>query len=299
MNRRWIFLFMVTLALAGCDNTRSPGVPENVRNTLDYSGRNYIEFLEAIVDYRKPEDSLKLQSLYYLIAYMPSHGYRTYLLQDTSGLLIDYNIRDYKNFKRLTEVKDSISLKHGKLHFIRHYYGKDVFIVDSEYMKDLVEESITVWRSNEWSKNYDFEVFKEKILPKRLNSGPFDDWQAIIRDSLLTKLEIKTDNPLEVADAIYHRLRGFLKWDKRYIENPTDQGWQEMKKHRSARTEDAAVLLLAALRSYGIAAAIDFIPLTIESSEYSTYWVVVWDAQGNKRYYYPFGDSLKKPTRFP
>lgn len=299
MKIRWVILIIAFLAVESCDNKQYPYVPENVRNTLDSSGRNYIEFLEAIVDYRKPEDSLKLESLYYLIAHMPSHGYRTYLLQDEDGMLIDFNIRDHQNFERTVEILDSIELKHGNLHFIRHYFGKDVYVVDSDFLEQLVDSGFHTWRTNPWSSGYSFEVFKKKILPKRLNSGPLDDWMTIVKDTLLPGFSPEGEDPFVVADQIYNRLKGFLLWDERYTQNPTDQGWAEMNKHRRGRSEDAAVLLTAALRTFGIAADIDFIPQALESNEYATYWVVVWDAQGNKKFYYPFSDSLEKPTGFP
>ncbi len=299
MKIRWAILIIAFLAVESCDNKQYPYVPENVRNTLDRSGRNYIEFLEAIVKYRNPDDSLKLESLYYLAAHMPIHGYRTYLLQDENGMLIDFNIRDYKNLQRILEIRDSIKMKHGQLYFIRHYLGKDVYVVESDFMQQLVDSGLHTWKTKPWSSGYSFEVFKKKILPKRLNSGPLDDWMTIVKDTLLPGFNTKADDPFVAADQIYNRLKGFLLWDERYTQNPTDQGWAEMNKHRNGRSEDAAVLLTAAFRSYGIAAAIDFIPLPIESTENATYWVVVWDAQGNKRYYYPFSDSLKKPSGFP
>lgn len=292
MKIRWVILIIAFLAVESCDNKQYPYVPENVRNTFDRSGRNYIEFLEAIVNYRNREDSLKLESLYYLIAHIPSHGYRTYLLQDENGMLIDFNIRDHKNFDRTVEIFDSIKLKQEDLHFVRHYFGKDVYVVESNFLEQLVDSGFHTWKTKPWSSGYSFEVFKKKILPKRLNSGPLDDWMTIVKDTLLPDFEPQDDDPFLVADQVYNRLKGFLTWDERYTQNPTDQRWAEMNKHHSGRSEDAAVLLTAALRSYGIAAAIDFIPLKLESSEYATYWVVVWDALGNKRFYYPFEDSL-------
>lgn len=291
----WLFFLFF---IASCTKAPYPIVPEEVSATINKSGKNYVELLEAIVEYRKPEDSLKLKSLYYLLAHYPSHGYRTYLLHDTNGELIDYNIRDAKSYYELLQYRDSLARQHGELAFKRHYFGKDIYKLAAEQLVDHVDRSYSIWKNSPWDSAYAFETFLHYILPMRLNSGPNDDWISIIRDTLLTDFRYSEKNVFKVADSIINAVKPFMKWDARYTQNPTDQGWVTMKNDNAGRCEDMAVLMVAALRAHGIASAIDFIPLPLEPVDEISYWVTVWDPQGNKKRYFPFDDTLKLPTVF-
>lgn len=292
-------LMMTLIPFSGCRQDTYPLIPGSVRNTIDLSGRNNIEFMRAIVGYRSPEDSLQLKSLYYLLSGLPQHGYRTYLLQDSTGELLDYNIREAPSYDSLLKQKSVLKALHGPLHFKRYYFGKDVYKIDASYLVDHIDRRYRSWQHNRWSANYSFDDFLEYILPHRTASGPLDDWHTVFADTLLQSVNIQSDNPSAVADTIIGCLGGYLDWDARYIENPTDQGWQEMKSHRQGRSEDMAAFVAAALRTFGIAASVDYLPLAQESAHQVTYWVAIHGHQGAKSMYYPFSDTLEIPRRFP
>lgn len=296
-----IFLAVIFLFLAhlGCEQVHYPLIPDEVGKTIDAAGENNIEFMEAIVKYRQPADSLKLRSLFYLIAGMRGQGYKTFLLQDKSGNLLDYNIRRTSSYDSLMALKNMFRETHDGLYFAQHYFGKDIYIIASSFLISHVQRRFHTWQQNKWSVDYPFEMFTEKILPHRQHEGPYEDWDKIVHDTLLHNFQVKHHDPILVAEQISEKLDGFLVWDARYTENPTDPGWQELKQDRKGRTEDMAALLVAALRAYSIAATIDFCPLPVESLNKPTYWVQVFAPDGRKRQFVPFKDTLSEPMKYP
>jgi|GEM_PF-1653855 hypothetical protein len=292
-------LIVLLFFFSGCKRDSYPLVPASVRKTIDLSGRNNIEFLKAIVSYREPADSLQLRSLFYLLSGLPQHGYRTYLLHDSSGRLIDYNIRELPSYDSLKAYKQVLGGKYGAVEFRRHHLGKDVYKVESSFLRDHIQARYQAWQNNPWAAHYTFKDFTTFILPYRHHHGPLDDWHTIITDTVLPKPGVNTSDPLVAADSIISTVKSYLHWDARYIENPTDQGWGEMKRHRQGRTEDMAAMWVAALSSYGVAASVDYLPAPQEYAHETTYWVAARDHQGNRKLYYPFGDTLQRPSRFP
>ncbi|MCF8231396.1 MAG: hypothetical protein K9J27_04335 [Bacteroidales bacterium] len=294
VKRVLLYSFLLAIILISCRKGIYPTIPEGVRFSMDKSGINRIEFVEAITKYKDPKDSLRLQALYSLIDNMKGHGYRTYLLQDTTGAYIDYNIREYDNYHELKKSKDSIEESRGPLHFIRNYYGPDLYKITSRDMVMQVENSFFAWQHYSWSENYSFDTFCRNILPYRSNSAMFFDTTGMRAARLpVKKKDITSEDVFTVAKKIMDILESQVVFDKRFVEHPTDQLLTNTPKKMRGRTEDAAALFVNTLRSLGIAAAIDFVPYPRETGEYIDYWVVVWNAEGKKRTYHPFSGSLK------
>lgn len=295
--KNFFLIITAMLMFSACKKESYPILPDYVSDAIHMSGRNYIEMMDAVVTYSDSKDSLKLQSLFYLIGHLPDHGYRTYLLQDSLGVLIDYNIKNYKTYDFLLESKDTIISKHGPLHFFRHYYGMDLFKMKSDLLIDQVERSFSVWDRGFQGARYSFEMYQENILPSRLNCGPLDRWKTIVADTLLPNYS-HTD-VFMAANEIVDTVCQIVKYDPRFVENPTDQGWSEIRQFGYGRTEDMATVSCAALRTYGIAAAIDFIPVPQEIPYTASYWLSVWNPQGERQTIYPSSEHLHNPTTYP
>ncbi len=292
-----IYIVILFLAIPSCRKDIHPLVPGGVRNTINNSGNNYIEFVEAISNYKDSGDSLKLQSLYFLISHINEHGIKTYLLQDNDGQLIDYNITEFDSYPDILQYKDSIRQQRDSLHFIRHYFGPDKYVMTAKQLTTHLEKSVNTWQSNSWSKNYSFSTFCSKILPYRLNDAHFDSLYFQKDFKAASEFNYSTGNVFDMAEQVMRSMEGKVRFDKRFIEHPTDRqlSWEEY--NQEGRTEDAAGLAVNVLRSMGIASAIDYLPFPRESGKYADYWVVVWDSTGKKRAYYPFDNILEKPVR--
>lgn len=293
VKRILLYSFLLAIIFISCRNGNYPTVPESVRICMEKSGINKIQFVEAIAKYSNPEDSLRLQALYYLIENMRGHGLRTYLLQDKTGAFIDYNIREYDSYQELKKARDSIEDYRGPLQFIRHYYGRDLYELKSRDMIMQVERSFSAWQHFSWGEAYSFDTFCHRILPYRSNSALLDTTGGIGGSLSIEKKDILNEDVFTVAQKIKEILESKVAFDKRFIEHPKDRLLINSPGKMQGRTEDVAALFVNTLRSVGIAAAIDYVPHPLETGEYIDYWVVVWDGEGQKRTYYPFSDSLK------
>jgi len=294
MHKRFL-LYIVLLAFIfpSCRKEIHPLVPESVRKTIDESGTNRIEFIKSIARYQDLNDTVKLNALYYLIENMRGHGYKTYLLQDSKGKLVDYNIREYDSYKALIKAKDSVSNRRGSLKFIRHYFGPDKFYVTAQELNQQVNHSYQQWKTNPWSKNYSFDMFCEKILPYRSNDAVLDSIFRINNEIRSDKKTFQDRDVFKIAGQVLDSVESRMSFDKRFLEHPTDRMPAYIKTNQKGRTEDAAALMVNMLRNSGIACAIDYVPYPGERGDAVTYWVVVWDAEGNRQSFYPFKDSLR------
>lgn len=296
MAKRWpLYTILLLIILFSCRRGMHPTIPENVRQTMRKSGKNSIEFVKAIVEYRNPKDSLKLQAIYYLIANMEGHGLRTYLLQDTTGDYVDYNIMDYASYQDLMVAKDSMEQQRGPLHFVRHYFGPDIYFARGKDLSALVDRSFEKWRQAPWARNYSFDMFCSKMLPYKINDALYDSLMILNGPQKIDSDTIQSDNTFDVAGQIIAAVDSLMHFDKRFLENPTDrtiEGWETFP---GGRAEDKAALITLVLRSAGIACAVDYVPNPRESGKEVEYWVVIWNGKGEKRFFFPFSDSLAIP----
>lgn len=287
-----LYIVLLALIFPSCRKEIHPLIPESVKNTIDGARTNSIEFIKSIAKYREPDDTVKLHALYYLIENINGHGYKTFLLQDSTGELVDYNIGEFDSYKTLMETKDSIRQQRGPLKFIRHYFRPDKFNVTGRQLYEQVEYSYNQWQNNSWSKNYSFDTFCKKILPYRANDAILDSVHPINRKIRPDQNALSGDNVFQIAGQVLGRVESRVSFDKKYIEHPTDQIPDYSRSSQKGRTEDAAALMVGILRNSGIACTIDYVPYPRERGEVVSYWVVVWDAEGNRQYFYPFSDSL-------
>ena len=156
----------------GCSN-RS----ERLEAVLKYSGNNREELEKVLEHYsHTPEDSLKLKAAIFLIENMPGHY--TY-----SGPFLD------KYYARLDTVKDTPYHEKKLLQTIpfdrQEYRSKlqireDVKYIRAEFLIHQIDLAFRQWETLPWMEGVDFEMFKEYILPYRVDNETLDNW----RDSI-------------------------------------------------------------------------------------------------------------------
>jgi hypothetical protein len=299
--QKMLFGFVVLVFLfSACQEETYPLVPEKVRQVIFFSDVNYIEFVEAINQFRKPEDSLKLQALYFLIGNMPNNGYRTYLLQDAFGRYVDYNIDDFSGYESIVVFRDSLEKAVGPLKFVRHYKAADQYLVRAEEMVQHVNHSFLVWNQTYPEGKYDFDSFCKWILPPRVNQTKWYAWDSILSSCHVMKnMSLQHQNIFEDANYLINQFRDSFDYNPLYVENPTDLEWERLRKTKQGRLEDVLSLMVMALRYQGIAATLDFIPVPLESIDTAFWWIVVKAPSGSQQIFHPYASQLKIPTHFP
>ncbi|MEA3504035.1 MAG: hypothetical protein U9R32_02410, partial [Bacteroidota bacterium] len=140
MIRKILFVFLL-ISLFSCNRDSYPFIGKEVRETIVLSGINNVELMKAIVKYTNRKDSLKLEMCFYLIKEMKNHSHKTYLLRDSLGQLVDYNISEFNSINEVIEHKNSVINKSGEVRFYRHYNGEDVYKITGVYIVNQVERA--------------------------------------------------------------------------------------------------------------------------------------------------------------
>lgn len=128
---------------------------------------------------------------------------------------------------------------------------------DSDSLKTNILVAKEVWDKRQWSKHYDDSVFLNYILPPRIADEPTEYyWRTDIPRRL--KLDYNGESILDFAQAINSK----IEVDTR----PEDWGNKQMgytatMSGRFGKCDDRAILATMAMRSMGIPAAFEVIPM--------------------------------------
>lgn len=262
-NSKVIFI-VLTLALiisifSGCSTSK---YPPKVAASLEKAGGNRSELESAITHFSQPGDSLKLEAVYYLLANIESHNYRTFDLTDSAENVIEFNVLDFPNFETLIAHLDSIEKVRGELDFKPKDKIEDIKTITGEFLINNVESAFEVWMNKPWAQGLSFEDFCEYILPYRGSNEPLEAWRSHFLEKY-REIESKIpdpSNPIQAASFINDDIMSWFKFDPRYYLHPTDQGLSEMLETKMGRCEDMTNLTIFAMRANGLAVTSDFTP---------------------------------------
>jgi hypothetical protein len=247
-------------------NCQYSDLPKEVALTLSVSKkRNELEKLIAY--YKKEGDALKLKAAYYLIANMRIHYSSDYYWSSANGTRLKFNELDYKNLSTSVAAFEKIKVGSEPVKPVSTvYYDMDSLTAD--YLIENINQSFVAWKKN--SRNISFDNFCEYILPYRISVEPLQNWRGTYQKKFQWVGENAVDNkpeqylPLIAAD--------FNKWftNTYKIEAKTDPlprlGAMQLLLRKKGPCEDIADLQVFLLRSQGIPASVDEVPLWATSS---------------------------------
>ncbi|MCP4583049.1 MAG: transglutaminase domain-containing protein [candidate division Zixibacteria bacterium] len=251
---------MLLLVLAGgCG--KSP-YPDDVNNALKEAGENRAELEKVLAHYSTLGDSLMLQAAYYLIGNMEGHGYATYLLHDSSGAEVEFDVRDYADFDELLAAADSIEAARGELDFDKDTLIYDIHTISAGFIIDHIDYAFKAWREKPWAGNLSFENFCEYVLPYRGSNEPLENWRQAFWEKYKNIDTTMSDpaDPIAAAALVNQDIMSWFGFDPRYYYHPTDQGLSEMKESGLGRCEDMTNLTIFAMRAVGLAVTSDYTP---------------------------------------
>jgi len=262
---KYIFQFFLILGIAACSH-----YPDDVEQALRLAGENRTE-LEMVLEHysKRPEDQLKLQSAYFLIANMQGHfSYRPPELMnrfyDDIDSLLDTN--GNMHWQDALQQVEAISKKHFEN--THQNYDNDLYVVTAKYLIDNIESAFGVWQNGEWATHVGFDDFCEYILPyKSVELQTLDNWRDYTRHIFKTKL-----NSLYYCD----QFKNSAYWacdavNREMMEkiNPvilTNVNTIPVRRMRTllrmsiGSCEDYSKMALSVMRSKGIPVAEDFTP---------------------------------------
>jgi hypothetical protein len=262
-----MLLGMATLAVASAcgrfgHGGRSFAAATDLERALDAAGANRAVLEDVLQHYASQGDSLKYAAAAYLIRNMEGHCYATFMLCDSTGDEIDFDVLDYPDYDALLSAWREIEHRRGELDFKRQDLIMDLETIPGSLLIENIDLAFRVWREKPWAKHLSFETFCDYVLPYRGSNEPLESWRPYFLNryqDLGKRMQDRTD-PVEAARLINADLQTWFRFDPRYYHHPTDQGLSEMLENRLGRCEDMTNLTIYAMRANGLAVTSDYTP---------------------------------------
>ncbi len=281
-----IFLIFVTLNWH-CLKSKRPGIPVDVRQTFSLSGINKQQLILSLEPYFDNDDSIKLKAMYWLLANMKSNYTVHYHVQDTMGDLYVFNPELFPDYIHLKHHWDSLEQKVGNL-----IYKPDTFLLDcqslsAKYLQNNMELSYKSWKSFLWSKNYSFDFFKKWILPYRCANEQVEPFRKHFLKKFGNAIDTLTNtNPFIVAKKLNELINKEIDYKDTYNRELNIQAIDSLEHKHYGNFFDIAAYKVKALRSFGIAAALDYSPFLADTN-YGCAWATAFDTKGGEYYLFP------------
>ncbi len=262
MKFKVIIFFWISLFLISCSMVK---YTEQAKLTLQSSEKNKKELKKAAKYFHKNKQSDKLDALLFLYENMPSHSFVKVGLFDENETEVNWNFSEFKDYEEAKNAMDALEEEFGELYWKKKEKKIDHQTISSEFLIDNIDLAFKAWENKPWSKEYDFTIFKEYILPYRGSNEPIESWRSwrgYFLDhykNIPSKMFDQTDI-IEAAKLINNDLKTWFKFNSKYYLHPTDQGLFEMLMNKEGRCEDITNLTIYALRANGIGATSDFTP---------------------------------------
>ncbi len=261
--------------------------PPDVEKVLEKAGKNRTELESVIRHYSKnPSDSLKLKAAYFLIGNMEEQFYSHYIIADTNGKNLHFNVLNYPNYKKMVQAWDSLEAIYGPISNQRDTVIYDYNVITAKYLINNIDLSFRAWEKFPWAHHINFKQFCEYILPYRGTNEPLENWRSYFRKKyqwVADSVKDKSD-PVEACAIINSDLHSWFKFDSRFYRQSTDQGLTEMLKNKMGRCEDMTNLAIYAMRAMGVPVTSDFTPY--------------WAKTGNNHAWNTVIDKTGKPIIF-
>ncbi len=255
-----LFIAALAVVLAACA-VESP-YPPDVADALEAAGDNKGELETVISHYSSDGDSLKLQAAYYLIGNMEGHCFATYVLRDSAGNEVEFNVLDYPDFDALRAAVDTLEERLGELDFQRGEKVEDLNVITSDFLITQIDYAFRAWREKPWAESLSFDDVLEYILPYRGSNEPLEPWRETFWDMYGEIADSMSDasDPIEAATIINDDIKTWFTFDPRFYYHPTDQSLSEMRENGLGRCEDMTNVTIYAMRANGLAVTSDYTP---------------------------------------
>lgn len=242
---KYFLIFIVSFLIIACSR-----YPADVEQALKLAGDNRTELEKVLEHYKeRPEDKLKLQSAFFLIANMPYH----------------YTVHDEGLEKFKTYLKKSL-LQEGFLAKYERSFGPvngkikiepDLNFITSEYLIRNIDFSFQIWKESPWGKYISFDDFCENILPYRLSNEPLEYWKEKYYAVLHPVIDsMKQSNPDEIAIKLLNHIKN-QGWNYERKVNSRGFGATIFLEKKYGNCKELAEYVAYCLRSVGINAGID------------------------------------------
>ena len=259
-----ILTLLLVIVCNSCLKSKKPGIPDEVITTLNESGIRKPDLLKVILAFQQPEDSLKLQSAYFLIQNLDNNYSIKMSLYDSSDNLIQINTKDFADYASIKEYRDSLEKISGKLSYKADSIWLDIDTLKSEFLINHINSAFTTMQNNTWSTKYDFNTFCNYILPYRVANEEIELSISFFQNKYAHLIQ-QNLSIVDLATLLNSEINNTLSYDERLVINPNVQSVVTLEESKTGNLLDINVYKVNALRSMGIAAALDYTPFFADS----------------------------------
>lgn len=270
-----------------CLKSNKPGIPEDVRETLKLAGVHSPQLLMALEPYYQTKDSIKRKAIYRLIANMKANYSVRYHVQDTMGHRYYFNPMHYPDYAHLKHHWDSIERQVGNLMYEPDTFQLDYETLSGKFLIGNLEKAFKSWKTNPWSVHYSFKQFWLYILPYRCANEQVEPFRDFFQKRYGTAIDsLQTTHPLLVARKLNELINRQIDFKDCFNKAMNIQSIDSLDKHHFGNFYDIAVYKVKALRSFGIAAALDYTPFLADTN-FGCAWATAFDSHGSEYYLFP------------
>lgn len=258
-----ILFAALLIIFSGCLKSKRPGIPDEVQQSLNNAGIRKPGLMKVLLTYQQHQDSLKLKSAYYLIQNLENNYTIKMSLRDTSENIIDIDIDKFSNYAAIQEYKDSIEIELGGISYKADSIWLDVDTINSEFLIEHIDNAYDCWQNSNWDSKVDFNTYCNYILPYRLANEEIELSNKHFQNKYN---HLISNNIIETSTILNSYINRLISYDERLMVNPNSQKINVTEESGKGNLIDINIYKIKALRSMGIAAALDYTPYYVDST---------------------------------
>ncbi|MBE0650547.1 MAG: hypothetical protein IH595_06870 [Bacteroidales bacterium] len=272
---------LITIALFGlfnwqCLKSTHPGIPQAVRKTISSSGINSPELMKTIVHYTTPADSDQLKALYWLLGNMDGNYSVQYSVEDSTGNKYRFPPSKYMNYDALEHAWDSTEDIVGQLSFHADSFWMDQKQIKSSFLINNIDEAYKAYKTFPWDKAYNFSQFCKWILPYRCDNEPVEPFRRHFLEEYGSYVKNSPDtNIIEIANLLNKLVNQKIHYMDSYNKDSNVQTIEQLEKSGYGNFYDVNIYKVKVMRSFGIAAILDYTPFLADTS-FGYAWTTVF-----------------------
>lgn len=253
-----LLVFILSIVGSSCLKSKKPGIPDKVLETLGRSNIHKPGYMRMILSFQAPEDSLKLQAAYFILNNLENNYSISHSLVDSLDNEIIINADDFSDIYSIKKYRDSIEIKVGKLHYKTDTICMDFNNIIPDSLTKHIADSYKTWTNNR-SSNYSFDIYCNYILPYRTANENVENYLTFFQAKyghIIDSSHTIKETALQLSDEINTE----LIYDIRLEINPVCQTIRKTDSLKRGNLLDLNNYKIKALRSFGIAAVLDYTP---------------------------------------
>ncbi len=259
-----------------CLKSTRPGIPEAVRKTISVSGINSPELMKAIVHYTPPSDSNQLKALYWLLGNMDGNYAVQFSIEDSSGQKYHFPPSKYNNYDALENAWDSIERNAGPLEFHADSFWMDQKKLKSAFLIRNIDEAFRAFQTFHWARSYGFHEFCQWILPYRVANETPESFREHFLKEYGPQVKASGNTSVKAVSQLLNQLvNRRIGYRDNYNKETNVQSIEQLERSGFGNFYDINIYKVKVMRSFGIAAALDYTPFLADTS-FGYAWTTVF-----------------------